>query len=96
MSIVSQLVRTCSHSFKRQIALNIQKSFTVVRRSANTTTYYKNMNQKQTEFVLELKTPFEQLDCQEAFDNLTATESKYLHYYTKVSFFADSLLTKIK
>lgn len=54
------------------------------------------MNQKQTEFVLELKTPFEQLDCQEAFDNLTATESKYLHYYTKVSFFADSLLTKIK
>lgn len=45
------------------------------------------MNQQQIqEFVLEQNTPFEELDCSEAFENLTETEKKYLHYYTKVSF----------
>lgn len=38
------------------------------------------------EFVLELKTPFELLDCTEAFENLASDkERRYLHYYTKVS-----------
>lgn len=41
---------------------------------------------KMQEFILELKTPFELLDCTEAFDNLPSDkERRYLHYYTKVS-----------
>jgi hypothetical protein len=40
------------------------------------------MNTK--EFVLENTTPIINLDCNQAFQNLTETEKKYLHYYTKV------------
>jgi len=43
------------------------------------------MNQNLQEFILELNTPFEELDCREAFENLTENEQKYLHFYTKVS-----------
>lgn len=44
------------------------------------------MNQQMKEFVLELNTPFEELDCREAFENLTVAEQKYLHFYSKVSY----------
>ena len=39
------------------------------------------------EFVMELNTPFEELEVTEAFDNLTEQERKYLHFYTKVNKF---------
>lgn len=45
-----------------------------------------NMNNMK-EYILELNTPFEDLDCREAFDNLTEKERKYLHFYSKVSNF---------
>lgn len=37
------------------------------------------------EYILE--SIFEELDCREAFDNLTEKEQKYLHFYSKVSEF---------
>lgn len=43
------------------------------------------MTQNLKEFILEKDTSFEELDCREAFDNLTETERKYLHFYSKVS-----------
>lgn len=47
-----------------------------------------------SEHVLELTSPYEVLDCNEAFENLTEKERKYLHFYSKVSkHFATALKT---
>lgn len=75
---------------------SICSSFTIAARSRRLTYIKLNkystqnfaMNQNMQEFILELKTPFEELDCREAFHNLSEKEQKYLHYYTKVKSWA--------
>lgn len=45
--------------------------------------FIRKMN--TSEFILENTTPIINLDCKQAFENLTDKEQKYLHNYTKVN-----------
>jgi hypothetical protein len=59
--------------------------FNIVQKTANIQRFSQKMDQKKSEHILELNTPLELLDCREAFENLTETEKKYLHFYSKVN-----------
>lgn len=79
----SRLCRKLSYSFFQRIKPNILKNRKLSENLYSTSIIMNQ--QKMQEFVLELKTPFEELDCREAFESLSGKEQKYLHYYTKVS-----------
>lgn len=83
---IAQLIRRCSFSLSRKLQFNVCREtsnqcqrISLIHSSKQTIT----MNHQLQEFILEQNTPFEELDCREAFDNLTETERKYLHFYTK-------------
>lgn len=84
--MLARLIKQCSlricRSFSKSPAINHSIEAKV---SPEIETASRKMTRNMKEFVLELNTPFEELDCKEAFDNLTETERKYLHFYTKVS-----------
>ena len=86
---IAQLIRRCSFSFSKKLQLTFSRKAPIQcqRISQIHSLQTITMNQQQMkEFILEQNTPFEELDCREAFDNLSETERKYLHFYTKVSF----------
>lgn len=88
MNIVS-LIKRCSVSLSRRLPIEAAiKTSVQCQRISQIPTKPKSkqtMNQQQMqEFILEQNTPFEELDCREAFENLSETERKYLHFYTKV------------
>lgn len=80
-----QQIRKSSFSLTKKLLSNfIQRSLRTNHIAKFHKTYSK-MSQNMQEFILDtLHTPFEELDCQEAFDGLTEPEKKYLHFYTKV------------
>jgi hypothetical protein len=84
-----------SHSLIKSALKNVVKSFNSAQNAKITQSHSPpkrflsfskplKMSQNTKEFVLELNTPFEELECSEAFENLTEKERKYLHYYSKV------------
>lgn len=85
--MLTRLIKQCSHRISRSFAKSIPTKHSIrakVLPQADAKVLGK-MSRNMKEFVLELNTPFEELDCQEAFDNLTEIERKYLHFYSKVS-----------
>lgn len=83
---ITRLIRRLSYSLVRATSL---KSIRLIKfNNISRFQYSTEMHQNMQEFILELKTPFEELDCREAFDNLSEKEQKYLHYYTKVRYCA--------
>jgi glycerol-3-phosphate dehydrogenase len=94
-----QLIRTCSSSISRNISKRLHIASTshlksTVKLFSDLPNQVK-MTQNLQEFILENNSPFEELDCREAFDNLTEKERKYLHFYTKVSVIVSSQLVHL-
>lgn len=83
--MLARFIRQCSPRISRSLAKSISIKHLVKAKVSPQIDASPKMTRNMKEFILELNTPFEELDCQEAFDGLTETERKYLHFYTKVS-----------
>lgn len=83
--MLARLFKECSLRISRSLSSKSSIFENLFKVSSQQTEAGREMNRNMKEFILEPNTPFHELDCKEAFDDLTETERKYLHFYTKVS-----------
>lgn len=83
--LFTQVLRTLNLRLFRSVQVNVaQLRYQLPRFPKFVPQKRFKMTQSLKEFVLELNTPFEELEVTEAFENLSEQERKYLHFYTKV------------
>ncbi|CRL05528.1 CLUMA_CG018166, isoform A [Clunio marinus] len=89
--ILKRILNKAKFNFFTNLFLNQFPKKVNIQRFSQSAVKLKMNNNPLNEFVLELKTPFEELDCREAFDGLTEKERKYLHYYSKASWYGSMI-----